>query len=380
MEIENKLRDEKDEIMILQTESLFPLRGILAEITLGLEFVIVFACFQSFTLLLYKFIRAKDKIRESRNLAWGILILAMGIVFVLFIIGDYFVETTLERDRANLYGYFILSVGAVMILIISEWVEKQRNRTLPLIGIGIMIVMLIAILFDNRTMALIISFVVALPLALFYIIYYTRNLLKLANYSREVITQIMRFLLSLAMVIFGYVGLSDFVFSIFGFIGRIIFDGVILLGLNLFNYSLVRVPIITEFDWVKKVRALIVLHEDGIPIFSRFYRTESVDASNETLVSGALSSLQSIIQAMMTKERLSSVRLMDKTLIFEYRANFICVMIADEYLQSIQSRLKDFADEFKSLYGKKLDKWDGNVDVFSTADWIADKYFVPIKK
>ena len=83
---------------------------------------------------------------------------------------------------------------------------------------------------------------------------------------------------------------------------------------------------------------------------------------------------------MVGKDPLNAVKLSDKSIIFEYREKINFVIIADEDFQALHLRLKEFADEFMIIFKNIVKDWNGNMSVFTPAEWLADKIFMPLKK
>jgi hypothetical protein len=228
-------------------------------------------------------------------------------------------------------------------------------------------------------MAIAISQYIAFPLVFLYFVYYFNNMIKQIHYSSEVIWKIVVFFIGMLLIMVGYFLISDAIVFKHGLPIRIFGDCVTIVGIRVFFYSLTSIPDLSEFDWQKKIRALLIIHQDGICLFSRFWKRASEDFQDDNMISAALSSIDSILKSMIGKQKLSSVQLEDKNFIFEYRKKAIFVLIADEVMESLQARLKKFASDFYELYKAQLETFLGQMS-FGMADWLADKLFYPEKK
>lgn len=353
----------------------FPLRGMQADWAMGLEFLIIFIGLQSFMIFLWKFIWAKEKMREARNFAWGFLPLTIAVVYSCYLQGDFIAETGQQREILVMGGYIALALGSILIIAISEWIDQLQKKYSTKIGVIVVSLVIIGALAQMRGFVIIISFIGAFPLLIFYMVRYTRRLFKVAHASREIVAQILRFVLSLGLIVLAYALTSDLMLQSFGLWIRLIADGLMILGLLLFRFTLFSLPLVTEYDWEQKIQWLLVIHETGIPIYSRFFRAEDT-ANDEMLVSGALSSVKSLLGATLKADRPHAVHVGDKAFMFEYRPNVIFVIIADQTIRSLQTRLKEFADEFMTHYRHKiLAAWDGNAATFGGTEWIADRIF-----
>ncbi len=355
-------------------QNYYPLTGPEALLTGGLEFVIVFAALWCFAYFLLKFLRSPDRIRTGRNLAWSIILLGLAGEYTLWIIADYFTVDMAVRDTVTMFGYLSFSIGACLSMTITEWVERSRRKLFS-IASGLVLVMVILSLILQEIQTTILM-AIGIPLALTYFIWYFRTLAKMANHSRDVIRSIWAFFLSTVMILGGIVLIADFWLPLVGMGTRIASGFIVIAGLNLFLTSVERMPDMGNFNWVAKIRALLVIHENGIPLFSRFWKAGAVTPS-EDLLSGVLSSVQTVLKEMMVREKVNIVTLEGKTLLFEHRKRITCIVIADESLASLKIRLKQFADQFSSLFSSVLKSWNNNLDVFLPAEAVANTLFVP---
>lgn len=355
-------------------QSFYPLTGPEALLTGGLEFVIVFVALWCFTYFLLKYIRSPDRIRTGRNLSWSIILLGLAGEYIAWIFADYFTVDLAKRDIITLYGYLSLSIGAFFSLIITEWVEKSRHRPFSIASGFLLIVVVLSLVLQERQTTILMT--IGIPVAVAYFLYYFRTLSNMANHSRDVIRSIWAFLVSLVMILGGVILISDFWLPLVGMGPRIASGFIGIAGLNLFLASVEKMPDMGNFNWISKIRALLVIHENGIPLFSRVWNGGVVTPS-EDLLSGVLSSVQTVLQEMMGREKVNVVTLKGKTLLFEHRKHLTCVVIADEPLASLKIRLKQFADQFSSLFSSVLESWNNNLDVFLPAEAVANSLFVP---
>jgi hypothetical protein len=355
----------------------FPLTGPLADIAVGLEFIIVFLGLQIFALFLHKYVKAQDKEQEARNFAWGFLPLTIAAVYTCYIQGDFFAQMEDLRNQWSLVGYLYLAIGAAVVFFIGERNEESDSKIFRTLGTILVILIGISVVLKNRQFGIFLSFAAAIPILLAYLVRYTRNLLQVAHSSKTVLIQVIRFLISLLFITVAYFLQSDMLILNFGMPIRLLGDSLMIFGLLFFRYSLSHLPILTEFDWMDKIRALIVLNESGIGLFSRFFKREDPMASDEMLISGALSSIQSVLKTTVGHDKIKSVQVGGKSFIFETRKNLIFAIIAEESMESLQDRLVEFADEFMHHFSFVTDVWYGNTEKLKAAEWIADRIFFP---
>lgn len=356
----------------------FPLSGIGADISAGLEFVILFLSVQMFIFFLLKFSRApkKEKIKASRNLAWAIMCLGLGLTYGIFIIGDFILEPGL-REQFNTFGYLIICISAVIFLIITEYVERSKKYPFTISITIVLTVLVISIIFQVPNVSFSLA-AVGFPLALIYFIYYTKKLLNLSNHSKKVVVRIRLLFAALTLILLGYTSMADIIVSNLGVIIRLIGDCASLMGTILFLYTIERLPDFTEFDWISGLQSIIVMNESGVSLFGRFYQNSGTKAHGKHMVSGGLSSVKAVLEEMTGRKKMKTVYLDDKVLHFEYRMNLTFVIITDKYYQSLAIRLEQFADEFENLFKCVLENWNGNLQTFMPAESIADRIFIPL--
>jgi hypothetical protein len=123
---------------------------------------------------------------------------------------------------------------------------------------------------------------------------------------------------------------------------------------------------------------LLTVHlGSGLAVYSRSLGTEeSVDPN---LISGFLTANQSIMNQVFKGKASSGLRFADygEYKVVSHVGKYVMSALfgteaAGEELQGV---LTQFTDEFEKKYGKELETWRGDTDVFKDADAIADKVF-----
>jgi hypothetical protein len=180
----------------------------------------------------------------------------------------------------------------------------------------------------------------------------------------------------------GHLGITDIAIGLFGLGIRIAGDLVDIIGILLFKTSLDYLPDFSEFDWIPSIRAVIVVHSNGVPCFSRFWGSNKnskdlSDNDKDSLISGAMSTVEILLNEMVGKELLNRIQLDDKVVLFEKRNNFMTIVIATEYLDSLSIRIRNFSDNFEEIFGSILKDWGGNITAFLPAEAMADIHFIP---
>ena len=110
---------------IFQLPYPFPLQSSWANISDGLEYIIIFICFEAFLLFVIRYFRSSEKFREKRNISWAIFFLGFGLVYLIYNYTDYIASTVAEKDKFfGQYSYFELTLAATLTIVISEAIEQ----------------------------------------------------------------------------------------------------------------------------------------------------------------------------------------------------------------------------------------------------------------
>lgn len=358
---------------------IFPLNGPESFTTAGLEFVIVFTCLELFINLLWKFLRAPVKHREFRSLAWAILFLGFGATWIFFITADYFTVDMSFREELSLWGYLSLVSSATVLIVITEILEQKKYKYYSYAMLILLGITIFASIIEMQEISRFLM-ILGTPIALGYMVHYVNILNKLGNRANELRYQIYGFFTGISLIFMGFTLIGDFFLNNYGLIYRIWGDSIMIIGMMIFWYSSEALPDTSEFDWEDKIRGILLISSNsGMALFSRFFRLGNSDNTQDVLIAGALSSVDVILQTMTGKKKLKMVKLADKVLHFEYRKNFIGVIIADEGMRTIQIRLRQFADEFDQRYSDKLPRWNGESSAFHQMESLADEIFIPFR-
>lgn len=355
----------------------FPLSGILADISVALESIIIFMAFQWFFQFFISFLNSekKDKQVKTRKLSWSIIILGLGCTYFVFLIGD-FVLDPISRIRFNQFGYLSLATGAMIFFIINEQLDHVKFRILSIISILIEIIIIICIIFNYKDTVLIAASI-GIPLTILHLIFYGKRLLKLSSRNRELVKSIAISLIGFSIAVLGYIFMADSIVIAFGILIRIIGDILVILGISICQISMRNLPDLSEYDWLTSLKTIIVIDKSGIPLFSRFYNTQPDESKKEYLISGALNSINLILAQMTGKEQLNTIELPDKCIMIEYINNLKFAIISDKFLLSLQVRLKQFAEEFYAFFKNYIENFSGNLDIFLPAESMVDRIFKP---
>lgn len=296
---------------------------------------------------------------------------------------DFIIDDPIVRDQYCILAYVFIGFGWQVAIMLTEHVEKIPKRPFSIFSLIVIVIIIITVITMNRSLVNV-AVMVGIPLGIAFLGYYSYRLYHLADRSQAVRKQIISFFLSVLLIIVGYFCISDFLTGIYGIGLRICGDVLVIVGIHFFIWSLNHLPDFSEFDWIHSIRCIVIMHSNGISLFSRFWNSkESIDDTNladkDTLISAAISSIDALLNEMVGKERLNRIQLQDNVVIFEKRQNFMTFVIASNYLESLAIRVREFSHKFESLYGSILCTWGGDVSVFLPVEALADIHFIARK-
>jgi len=361
--------------MAILAESItFPLTGGLATLSLGLEFVVVFCAFEIMIHFLVDYFRADDPQKRGRDFAWASVMLGIGLIYLFYIYTDFQIVDPLEREKWLNYSYVAFAFSAFAAIFLTELLERIKLRILTIIAIGVLLFVIIGINTLDHDTVMTFATISAISLAVLYYLFYFYRLLKLTNFSKDVFTRVIWFLASLFMGLLGLIPSGDMVLQRFGMISRVIGDFILILSFPIFFRMLQKLPHFGEFDWKRRIRAVIVYEDHGIALFSHFWDSTS-NEQNQQLITASLNSIQSMFSQLHGDQKFHTVNMANKCILFESKDQFHFVIIADEYLYSLQIRLRQFSEKFFGLFTNTIKNWDGNIDQFAGTKLIFDKIF-----
>jgi hypothetical protein len=389
---------------MINEELTFPIEGELRETMLSIEVVIMFFCFEFFILFFSRYLKRSKKSNalsktrgfkiqnipeqfnqylnqmKNREFAWGLLFFLLGIMFILFIIGDYYTNLA-DRKLIIDFGYICFFLGATIFSISIERNELKRlNLAYSKFFIFIFILLVVTILMQSE-LSKVVSGISLVSFSLFGLLY-MNNLVENVEGSRKYSLPIYSLLIGVISFVTGFSFSTDFMVEQFGLVIRLSGDLISLFGLIMCALSFFNLPNFSEFDYLDKIRAIYVINPSGISLFSHFFREDEQEEKIESdLTTGAIIAINSILQDMASKEgksdgkKLESIQKNDFTMLLEYGKHVICVLLADEDSKTLRDKIQIFCDVFELRYKKQLKNWFGKTDHFNSATDIVEKVF-----
>lgn len=154
-----------------------------------------------------------------------------------------------------------------------------------------------------------------------------------------------------------------------------IFSFIKIFGLLLVGYAFLRV---SKNPWLmerQKNHFLLVYSTTGLLLYSKPFRKDITD-DNMTLFSGAFSAITTMLrETTKIDESIKSILYESKEMHVITREHFICVLMQDYSTQASHNALKEFVEDFETLFAEELLNFSGNVTPFSESKTITEKYF-----
>jgi hypothetical protein len=295
-------------------------------------------------------------------LAWSLLFISFATTLFFYIIADFFVDPIILRPLIVNLGYVSIVAGSLFFSFNAEREMKSKYFPFTLV----LSIFLGAILLD-LFLGFIDTSIIALPsmapiviLILYYITKFTapiRNKWKLNVYG---------FTTGLLLVFFGFMACSDIGVNIW--IGaRLLGDISLLLGMLFISFFFFGLPSLDEAKWMDNLlnSHLYVIHKSGTCCYEyTFSGVEKYDELDSQIITGGLTGITQILSNMIkSNEKLEVVEVEDKQLLFTYGKYITLVLIVNERLKIIQSKLKDFLNYVEDIFASNLESWDSNPEV-----------------
>ncbi len=348
------------------------------ESLLIIEALVVVICLQIGIIYVRKFLKTRE---NPTILAWGVLLFAYAVVYIFFITADFYTEDEAIREFVLNLSYVVAISGAAVFAYNTER-EIKYNKHL----ISMIFVIVVGFLMLNTFIPIVSGALVCIVCWLIFIVLIGIYIKKFTSkMSEKWRINVYSLIIGTIMVIVGFGGIADVAVAFFGGIwARFMGDLLIITGLLLVSMLFIGVPSLSEFDWHLKIKYLNIVHNSGISLAAYSFNQEGADESgsmDELLMAGGLTSISQIISDIIESDKhLDLVDHGDLKILFEFGEFLINILIADEDLEVLRSKLKRFTNQVEFIYGENLVKWDGDLTQFEFLDPLVKAYFKSSKK
>ena len=364
----------------------FPITGELRLPLLILEWVFTFTCFEMALVFLLRFFFKKEgEVRNYQELGYCGLLMGFFLMWVFYLFADYYVSTEIispfflwdrgsERAVFLNLGYFSLVFGAFSFILVMERKKKFLiTKYFFSILFMILFIFFVAFFFVDILFTQDLT-IIFWPLFILFLLIYTVDFARIIKKSEgHWIQRIAVFLSSFALLALGYLFTTDIILETFGLEIRLFGSFLQLGGILFLSYFFLKLPPFGEFDWADKIEDIFLMDNAGICLFHKsFSGTELVD---ENLISGAISSINMMLQELTKDEGISTIKKKGKSVIVCPSKLVKGVIFSKEDLDHIKSNLNIFVEKSETMFRSILQDFDGDITVFKPLEGVASDMF-----
>ncbi|MCD6514344.1 MAG: hypothetical protein J7L07_05415 [Candidatus Odinarchaeota archaeon] len=335
-----------------------------ALITINLIFIVIF---------LYKwYIEPKKRFNDSRFL-WSFLLIAICLQQFFFIIADFY--ATKENRLIWIHsGYVAVIVGLLLFIYVQEKALPFKTYNIfTIIGILSSIILFLS----PREIQIFLSAAVLLPLSMAIFIMFSVYVFKVSAERDKIFLRM--FINGIILFGIGEFLTSDMMTqydSVFYVIGAL----SMVIGSVIVNFSILNIPSFSEIGWERKLREIYFIYGSGIPIFHIRFKEDGIEFDEKSdeilLAAGVLTALKSALKIITKSMRETAVVDQgDVKLIFGHTEDFTLIVVATEDLVIYHRKIREFIEQFTTIFGKQARKWTGDTTIFEPAKELAIKIF-----
>jgi len=357
--------------MVLQ----FPLTGSLAQWLIILECLIWLLSLEIALIFMSKVVKNKNNVKRLEEKAYFWLFLGFSIMWIFFIISDYYVIDSSLRVVYLELGYLSLAICASIFIFIIEKYKIFRRKFLFSTIFVIYLIFFVTLTLVDINIAQTFSYLFWVIFITFFI-YYSKELNSifkknpiLGNYNKHLI----KLFIGMALAIIGFGLTIDFTINFIGLGSRLIGDVLMLVALFFLYFYFSSIPSFSEYNWQQKIESLFIIHKSGLLIFEKSFKPG--ESFYDSTTSGAITSLKIMLETVSKKETTSFIEKKGKLITIQPGKYVYGTLISEENLSSLQILLKNFIDKIEQTYGNILKKWDGDLKVFRPIAQMAKEVF-----
>jgi len=358
----------------------------------------------------YKYIETKDRLKSDRKYFEIIFEkhfsrYSVGLAFLSGLLGGL-LNDSLSYFQCYKINIFIFSITSFFYVLAAGWFFDYMGRKNTLV-IGILIVSFFYITFGSFYVASPDIPVFGIPKEIHISLHYAFAILPLllaiitisGDFSTERGNLKYRSSVNgifISLMIFG-IGLGYLLYKMIDVLYKTFEDMQVWMPeipnlLNSFVLVIVLVWMMAgkdilvskEKDWAKSLKTLFVLSNSGVCLYNyNFITKEQVQEEeegecgfDEDLVSGALSGVITIISEITRSSR--HIKKIDKEgnhLYFAFGKYHIAALITTTDLPILYKKLDSFSRAFEQNFSEEVKNFKGNVQVFSSARYLINRYF-----
>jgi len=304
----------------------------------------------------------------------------IGIAFIFlfmsisFIIASWYDFYQWENAEKFIELYKIYSISLLASFTFSFFIAEYVLKKTRYIGTGFLVVGMIVMLFQNNSEDL--NFYSTIFLGPVYLLGPIMYYIVFIRPSSGILRQ--RMLISILGFFFIAVGiglrhplfrewLDTYIYSI----GTL----VAIVGCCFIGYGFAAFSTFTDLKWKEKLRELFVIYPGGVCLYA-FSFEQKIRLEDSDLIAGGFSGIQSFLSEIVkTTESLHLIDYQDLKIMIEQGPNALFILIIKEESSFLQYKLKQFANEFQTLYKNILVHWDGEINIFKPTSGLIQTIF-----
>jgi hypothetical protein len=347
------------------------------EVLIGLDYIQVYLLIQF--MILFIFLAYNDPKNRTINLGWTVFFLIWAGVIFINIFRVFYIE---EEPSQLLYNLMMVLAlfGSSIIMNLLEGTLQYYLKTKYIFTILGYIASFIAIFLDTEQKRILMF--VYVPIVLIFTIVFFKKLFI------NTVGKLKTFFILLIMGI--YLNLAGFALMAprFEFISNnlnlsmysqfVIARLVSLIGFQLIAVTLIKFPIFYELNWRGQIKEMYIIKTvESVPISSYdFEKSEDQHPSKELIAGGMVGISQILKEISQSHEKLYLIDHQDKKLIIEHGKDIFVVAMAGDDFYVIREKIKQLIIIIEEKFGKILQNWNGNLDVFDDITGIVEKSFL----
>ncbi len=339
-----------------------------------MEWFFMMACIELSIVFFQRYIRQDKELRNLQDLGYSLLLFCFGLMELWFIIGDYYAPNYSIRIIFLILGYSSTFIGAFSFIFCNEKYKKFIiSRYFFSIAFLIIIIIFIIGLFIDLETSRTLS-ILPWPLFLFFFLIYLIDFSKRVQNREKVIVGLLKFIPGFTMLIIGFALTTDTFERLLGINLRLY--GVIaeLISILFLSYFFISLPPFAEFEWERQMEHIFVMNKGGVCLYNQIFKQQG-DLIDEDLVSGAITSVNLLLEELISDAGVVVINKKGKTIIIYPGEKTYGVMFCSEELNYIKVLLKRFVERFEAVYNNILIDWDGDIDTFNPTNILVNEIF-----
>ena len=352
----------------------FPITGAFRTPMLFMEWIFVVLAFNVCFIFILKYKRQDRDEKQKQELGFASLFAGFGSIVLFFIVGDYFATETeispflwwpvgTTRDLVTNIGYIfgVLCILAFMIIMEGYRRYVMNRRWFSIVYASLFIPYFVIFTLDMQ-LSRELSPIFVVLFGLFMLIFLVDLGRNVEKRKGGVATPIL--LTTFFTAFAGFFFTFDIAGELFGQEIRILGASLLVAAFVAFFLVFIQLPSLASLDWKKLIDFVLIFDKGGMCMLQRAY-IEHGNKVDENLVSGALSTVGSILEEMTRTERgLSAIKKRGKVVTMYSSELVTGTIVGNDENEFLARKLKNFIQTFESIYRNDIITWKGESGSF----------------